>query len=101
VDQLFESAAEALGPRVTGIVLTGMGRDGKQGVQTIKAKGGHVIAESEETAAIFGMPREAAATGCVDEVLPLPEISVRFIRIASGMPSLFALPDHAEPRNAS
>lgn len=42
-----------------------------------------MIAESQETAMIFGMPREAAATGCVDEVLPLPEIAVRLIRLSA------------------
>ncbi|HSH69557.1 MAG TPA: chemotaxis protein CheB, partial [Deferrisomatales bacterium] len=79
VDRLFTSAAEVLGPRVTAFVLTGMGRDGSEGVRAVKAAGGIVYAESEETAAIYGMPREAAATGCVEEVLPLPEIAVRLI----------------------
>ncbi len=84
VDRLLESAASALGPLVTAVILTGMGRDGSQGVRVVKAAGGRVYAESEETAVIFGMPREAAATGCVDEVLALPEIAVRLMRIAAG-----------------
>lgn len=84
VDRLFSSAAEAFGPRVTAFVLTGMGRDGAQGVRSVKRAGGTVFAESEETAAIYGMPREAAATGCVEEVLPLPEIAVRLIEVARG-----------------
>jgi two-component system chemotaxis response regulator CheB len=84
VDRLFSSAAEAFGPRVTAFVLTGMGRDGAQGVRSVKQAGGTVFAESEETAAIYGMPREAAATGCVEEVLPLPEIAVRLIEVARG-----------------
>ncbi|MHB8763869.1 MAG: chemotaxis protein CheB [Deferrisomatales bacterium] len=86
VDRLFTTAAEVFGPRLTAVILTGMGRDGAEGVKAVKRCGGHVIAESQETAAIFGMPREAVATGCVDEVLPLPEIAVRLIRVANGEP---------------
>lgn len=83
VDMLFESAAEVFGERLTGIVLTGMGRDGSEGVKKIKAAGGCVLAESNETAAIYGMPKEAAATGCVDTVLALPDISTALIKIIS------------------
>lgn len=75
VDLLFRSAAQVFGSRTTGIVLTGMGRDGSEGVRKIKEAGGTVIAESVETAAIYGMPREAAATGCVDSILPLQGIA--------------------------
>lgn len=80
VDELFSSAADVLGSRVLGVVLTGMGRDGTEGVRRIKAQGGRVIAESEETAVIYGMPKQAAATGCVDAQLALPAISVALIR---------------------
>jgi two-component system chemotaxis response regulator CheB len=90
VDRLFETAANAFGDRLTAVVLTGMGKDGSSGVRAVKERGGRVIAESEETAAVYGMPREAVATGCVDEVLPLPEIAVRVIRLAGGE-------DRAEP----
>lgn len=83
VDRLFESAATAWGPLVTAVILTGMGRDGAEGVRAVKAGGGLVLAESEETATIFGMPREAAATGCVDEVLALPDIAVRLLKITA------------------
>lgn len=81
VDMLFTSAAQVFGKRLTGIVLTGMGRDGAEGVKEVKARGGTVYAESDETAAIYGMPREAAATGCVDTVMALPDISIALIRI--------------------
>jgi two-component system chemotaxis response regulator CheB len=83
VDRLFGSCAEVFGNRLTAVVLTGMGRDGSDGVKGVKARGGCTLAESAETATIYGMPREAAATGCVDEVLPLPEIAVRLIRTAA------------------
>jgi len=71
VDQMFDSCSLIFGPHLLGIVLTGMGNDGCRGVKAIKAAGGQVLAESEETAVIFGMPREAIATGVVDKVVPL------------------------------
>lgn len=57
-----------------GVILTGMGNDGAKGVQAIRAIGGHVIAQDESTAVIFGMPQEAIKTGVVDQVLPIEAI---------------------------
>ena len=57
-----------------GVILTGMGNDGSKGVQTIRSVGGHVIAQDETTAVIFGMPQEAIKTGVVDQVLPIENI---------------------------
>ncbi|MET0388992.1 MAG: chemotaxis-specific protein-glutamate methyltransferase CheB [Polyangiales bacterium] len=76
-DRLFRSAARALGERVIGVVLTGMGEDGARGVIDIKNAAGTVFVESEETAVVYGMPRCANATGAVDEVLPLPGLVTR------------------------
>jgi two-component system chemotaxis response regulator CheB len=76
-DRLFRSAARALGERVIGVVLTGMGEDGARGVVDIKNANGSVFVESEETAVVYGMPRCAKATGVVDEVLPLPGLVAR------------------------
>ena len=53
------------------IVLTGMGDDGREGVRAVKQAGGRVVAESEQTAVVFGMPQQAIRTGVVDAVLPL------------------------------
>jgi two-component system chemotaxis response regulator CheB len=75
VDRMFESAAKHFGSDLLAVVLTGMGDDGRKGVQTVKQHGGRVIAESEETAVIFGMPQRAIRTGLVDAVLPLSEIA--------------------------
>ena len=74
VDITLKSAAKAYGPKVLGIVLTGMGTDGALGLQAVKSLNGLTLAESEETAVIFGMPREAIRLGGVDRVLPLYDI---------------------------
>jgi len=74
VDRLFRSAAKVCGPDLLALVLTGMGDDGREGVQVVKRAGGRVIAEAEETAVVFGMPKQAIRTGAVDAVLPLDAI---------------------------
>lgn len=82
VDALFASAAEACGGAVCAVVLTGMGDDGRRGVERVKAAGGLALAESESSAVVYGMPRQAAETGLVDEVLPLDGIVARLRRFA-------------------
>ncbi len=84
IDLLFESAAGILGERVCGVVLTGMGSDGRDGLGRIKQAGGLTLAESRETAVVYGMPGEAVAAGGVDEVLPLEAIAARLVRFAHG-----------------
>lgn len=74
VDELFSSAAASFGDRLLSVVMTGMGSDGAAGTRAVKAMGGRTLAQDEATSMIFGMPREAAATGCVDIVAPLAEI---------------------------
>ncbi|NOJ95267.1 chemotaxis-specific protein-glutamate methyltransferase CheB [Corallococcus coralloides] len=74
VDRLFESAAEVLGARAVAVVLTGMGADGAQGVRAVRREGGETWAESEDTAVVYGMPKEAIATGAVSRVLALDAI---------------------------
>lgn len=74
VDLMMSSTAEHFGPMSMGVVLTGMGNDGRDGIVEIKKKGGYTIAESDSTAVVFGMPKEAIRTGVIDKVLPLDEI---------------------------
>jgi two-component system chemotaxis response regulator CheB len=74
VDRLFRSAAEACGTAVLGLILTGMGDDGLRGAAAVKAAGGRIIVEHEETAAVYGMPRAVLEAGLADEVLPLDRI---------------------------
>lgn len=71
-DALFNSAAPVFGSRLLGVVLTGMGNDGARGVQAVKDHGGGVLAEDEDSCVVFGMPKEAIATGKVDAIIPLP-----------------------------
>ena len=74
VDVLFRSVSTHYGNNVLAVIMTGMGDDGCRGVGAVKRCGGEVIAESEETAVIFGMPQQAIRSGSVDHILPLNEI---------------------------
>lgn len=80
VDVLFKSAAIAYGAAVLGMVLTGMGNDGAAGTRAIKESGGRVIAEAEESCVVYGMPKEAVATGCVAQVIPLKGLREELLR---------------------
>jgi two-component system chemotaxis response regulator CheB len=73
-DVTLETAADFAGNMGIAVVLTGMGNDGMQGVQKIKASGGYVIAQDEATSVIFGMNAEAIKTGAVDQILALENI---------------------------
>jgi len=75
VDVLMKAANQARPGRVLGVLLTGMGYDGAEGLSLIRASGGTTIAESAETCAVFGMPRAALERGAVDYMLPLPGIA--------------------------
>jgi len=81
---LFESAARAYGASVAAVILTGMGSDGVEGLKAIKAAGGQVLAQDEATSVVYGMPREAAAAGVVDAVLPVDDVAARLVELAVG-----------------
>jgi two-component system chemotaxis response regulator CheB len=74
-DRLLKSVALAAGPRAIGVILTGMGDDGVEGARAIRDAGGVVIAESAETAVVYGMPGAAVRAGIPQKELPLPQIS--------------------------
>jgi two-component system chemotaxis response regulator CheB len=71
---LFSSAARSYGPRLTAVILTGMGRDGVDGLRQVKTAGGWVVAQDEASSVVYGMPGEAVREALVDVVLPLDEI---------------------------
>jgi len=71
---LFASVARVYGPAAAGLILTGMGRDGVEGLRELHKAGGHIMAQDEETSVVFGMPGEAIASGCTHRVLPLAQI---------------------------
>jgi len=71
VDVLMASVAQVYGARVLGVVLTGMGSDGVEGLRAIRLAGGKTLAESEESCVIYGMPKAAVEAGVVDQSLPL------------------------------
>ncbi|MBI1926095.1 chemotaxis protein CheB [Candidatus Poribacteria bacterium] len=80
-DVLFASAAQAFGPNVIGVVLSGTGRDGTHGCQGIKAKGGVTIAQDEQTSRYFAMPKSAIDAGAIDYLLPLQEIGDKIVAL--------------------
>jgi two-component system chemotaxis response regulator CheB len=75
VDVLFESAAQAYGSRALAVVMTGMGDDGKQGAAWIKAQGGIVLTEAEESCVIYGMPRVVVDAGLSDASYRLEDMA--------------------------
>jgi two-component system chemotaxis response regulator CheB len=71
---LFESVAAAFGRSAVAVILTGMGRDGVDGLRAIRQAGGRIIAESEASAVVYGMPAAAVDAGLADYILPLDEV---------------------------
>jgi two-component system chemotaxis response regulator CheB len=84
VDPLFDSVAKVYGSASLGIILTGMGHDGADGVKTIAAGGGSIITQDEASSVVWGMPGAAAATGMCSDILPLSEIGPKIARVLKG-----------------
>ena len=74
VDASFLSIADSVGPEAIGVMLTGMGRDGAEGLRVMRERGASTIGQDEATSAVYGMPQAAFAAGAVELQLPLPEI---------------------------
>ncbi|MCF0147944.1 MAG: chemotaxis protein CheB [Clostridium sp.] len=75
VDKLFISASSVYGNRIISVILTGMGKDGAEGTIVVKMNKGITISQDERSSVIYGMPKCAYETGCVDYVLPLQDIA--------------------------
>jgi two-component system chemotaxis response regulator CheB len=84
VDVLFRSVAQQAGHNAIGVLLTGMGRDGAQGLKEMKEAGSPTIVQDEATSVVWGMPGEAVALGAAEEVLPLLRIAGRVLERAAG-----------------
>lgn len=85
IDVFFESVVEHWRGDAIGVLLTGMGRDGAQGLKAMRERGFLTIAQDQATSAVYGMPKAAAALGAACEILPLPRIAPRLVR-AFGTP---------------
>ena len=83
IDTMMSSASEIFGSRTMGIILTGMGSDGVSGMLEIKKRGGYTIAESEDSAVVFGMPSGVINAGAAGRVLPISEIPDEMIKLTS------------------
>jgi two-component system chemotaxis response regulator CheB len=82
-DLLFASAARAYGERILCVVLTGMGRDGRDGGRAIVEAGGTLIAQDEATSVVWGMPGAVATAGLCSAVLPLDEVAPRIAELVA------------------
>ncbi|MEW5770876.1 MAG: chemotaxis response regulator protein-glutamate methylesterase [Pseudomonadota bacterium] len=84
VDVLFNSAAKVAGPNALGVMLTGMGKDGAQGMLAMREAGSYNIAQDEATCVVFGMPRAAIEVGAAHEIAPLHEIAGKVLARLAG-----------------
>ncbi|MGD0993425.1 MAG: chemotaxis-specific protein-glutamate methyltransferase CheB [Gemmatimonadales bacterium] len=79
---LFEAAAKLAGPALAAVILTGMGSDGVAGLEKVRAAGGTVLAQDEESSVVYGMPRDAVVAGLVDAVVGVEQIAPRLVALA-------------------
>lgn len=75
VDVMVQSVAETFGGDALGVIMTGMGSDGQKGLSMLKSRGGHVIAQDEESCIVYGMPRSVVEAGIADDIVPLDNIA--------------------------
>ena len=83
-DVLFHSVAQEFGPSVVGVIMTGMGEDGAEGLGAIKAAGGMTAAQSEDTCVVSGMPRAAILKGYANKIVPLDSMGAFLISQCAG-----------------
>jgi two-component system chemotaxis response regulator CheB len=80
-DIMMKSAVASFRGPLLGVIMTGMGKDGVEGLKEIKLKGGYVIAQDEESCVVYGMPQVALEEGVVDSMVSLDNISLAFTRL--------------------
>jgi two-component system chemotaxis response regulator CheB len=79
VDILMHSVAMEYGSRAVGVIMTGMGKDGAEGLRELHRRGGHVIAQDKDSSVIYGMNREVVQNGSADDVVPVNDIAQRIV----------------------
>jgi two-component system chemotaxis response regulator CheB len=84
VDVMYRSVEQAVGKKAVGVILTGMGADGAQGLKELKEIGVQTIAQDEKTSVVWGMPGESVKIGAADHVLPLEKIAQKVLDLAVG-----------------
>lgn len=84
VDVLFRSVAAVYRERALGVILTGMGKDGTEGLRAMRAYGVRVLGQSEASCTVYGMPREAMRAGVVDQELPAEELATEIVSFVNG-----------------
>ena len=84
-DVLFESAAKILMDKAIGVVLTGMGADGAQGLLKMRRQGARTIGQDKDSSVVYGMPKKAFDIGAVEYVLPLDRIAEKIISLMNQM----------------
>lgn len=83
VDVLFRSVANCVGPNAIGVILTGMGNDGAQGLLEMRNCGAQTIAQDESSCVVFGMPKEAIRLGAADQIAPLAKMAQSVLRLST------------------
>lgn len=85
VDVMFESVARTLGSRAVGVILTGMGRDGAQGLLAMRQAGARTLGQDEASCVVYGMPRSAAEIGAVEKQVGLDDMAAEIMALTNGM----------------
>jgi two-component system chemotaxis response regulator CheB len=98
-DLLFESIARLFGPASVGVVLTGMGRDGSEGLRAMRAAGAYAIVQDEPTSTVYGMPKTALAIAGADTIVALPEMGRAIVHALSVIPARSDVTMPALPRS--
>lgn len=84
VDRMMDSVANIYGAETLGVLLTGMGFDGVEGLSTIKKFGGKTIVQDEKSSVVYGMPGAAVKSGCADKIVPVKNIAEEIVKVLSG-----------------
>jgi two-component system chemotaxis response regulator CheB len=86
VDLLFKSAVDAAAPHTVAVLLTGMGRDGAEGMLALRQRGARTIAQDEESSVVYGMPRVAAELGAAEQIVPLERVAESILAALATVP---------------